>query len=242
MEISGLQKITLVDYSGVIAATVFTRGCSFRCPFCHNPELVLPGEFNPVLSNEEILDFFRSRRGKLQGVCITGGEPLLHKDIDKFIHQLKEMGYKVKLDTNGSFPKKLEPLIKSGDLDYIAMDIKTTLDKYQSVVNPKLQITNSKQIKNHNSELSNSILKSINMIMKSGIPYEFRTTVCHPLHIPDDFHGIGELIRGAERYFIQNFVHSKHVDSQLEFNSFSDQELNESLSIIKKYVEEAEIR
>lgn len=237
MQISGLQKITLVDFPGVIAATVFTRGCSFRCPFCHNPELVVPEQFSPIMPTDEILEFIKSRQGKLGGICITGGEPLLHSDINGFISQIKNYGLKVKLDTNGSFPEKLNELISEGNLDYIAMDIKTTLEKYSSVVNPKSENRNSK-----NDKLQINVKKSIDLIMNSGVDYEFRTTVCHPLHEVSDFEGIGKIIKGAKRYYIQNFVASKHVDSHTKFKPFSDTELDKALNIMKKYIINTEIR
>jgi len=228
MQIAGIQKTTLVDYPGKIAATVFTRGCSFRCPFCHNPELVVPEKFLPLISEDEILDFLESRIGKLQAVCITGGEPTLQKDLPEFIHKLKEMDYLVKLDSNGWNPEILEKNIKSEEIDYIAMDIKSSLEKYSLTTGTKVNIEN--------------IQKSIKLIMESGIDYEFRTTVCHPLHEVADFEKIGEMISGAKRYFIQNFVKSKHVDEHENFESFSDIELKEAKEIMEKYIKEVKIR
>lgn len=282
MQIAGLQKITLVDYPGVIAATIFTRGCSFRCPFCHNPELVLPDQFSPLMDEDEIIDFFASRVGKLQGICITGGEPLLQSDINGFIKKIKELGLKVKLDTNGSFPDKLEELIKEGNLDYIAMDIKTSPGKYPSLVFDNFQFSplrssnftgqaisdkgsNAKMINDtindqckmsstlrdepsgsdsneKNDKLIRDISKSIELIMNSGIDYEFRTTVCHPLHEVSAFEGIGQLIKGARLFNIQNFVASKHVDSHTKFKPFTDLELEQAQKIVKKYVPESCIR
>ena len=137
MQIAGIQKITLIDYPGKVAATIFTRGCSFRCGFCHNPELVIPEKFSGILFDEgELLSFLESRVGKLEAVCITGGEPTIQPDINEFIRKVKRMGFLVKLDTNGSRPERLKEAIDSGNIDYIAMDIKTTLEKYPSVVNP----------------------------------------------------------------------------------------------------------
>lgn len=230
MQIAGLQKVTLVDFPGVVAATVFTRGCSFRCPFCHNPELVLPDQFSPLLEEDEIINFFESRKGKLQGVCITGGEPLMHGDIGLFVKKIKNIGLKVKLDSNGSFPDKLEKLIKEGNLDYIAMDIKSSLMGYGGACGVK------------SSTLNEKMQKSIKMIMDSGVDYEFRTTVCHPLHSVNDFFGIGELIRGANKYYIQNFVSSKHVDGEAKFEPFSEKELNQAMGIMQEYVILAQIR
>jgi len=228
MNIAGLQKFTMVDFPGLIAATVFTRGCTFSCPFCHNPELVLPEKFIPLLDNDEVMAFFEKRKKQLKGVCITGGEPTLQKDLPEFIQKLKEMGYKIKLDTNGTNPEMLEILIKSGNIDYIAMDIKSQLSKYDKVTNSKNQVSNVK--------------KSIDLIMNSGIDYEFRTTVCHPIHTVTDFEEVGQLIQGVKRYYIQNFVQSKHIDEHQKFKSFSDQELSSAKRTMKKYIKEVEIR
>lgn len=241
MQIAGIQKITLVDFPGHVAATIFTRGCSFRCPFCHNPELVVPEKYNPLLSEKQILDFLESRFGKLNGICITGGEPCVQPDIDKFITYLKAIGYDVKLDTNGSYPERLAKIIKDGDIDYIAMDIKTSLNKYSEIAIPNDQI-NDKMTKCKNDKMQANIKRSIRLIMSSGIDYEFRTTVCHPLHEIKDFEEIGEMIQSAKRYFIQNYQHSKQVDEKSEFKPFDDDELAQAQEIMKKYVESTGIR
>lgn len=229
MNISGLQKTTLVDFPGLVAATVFTRGCSFRCGFCHNPELVIPEKFIPAYGQEEIYKFLDTRVGKLKGVCITGGEPLLQNDISEFISHIKAMGFKVKLDTNGSFPDKLEKIIEDGDISYLAMDIKSPLHKYETV----------SKLSNYQDSI---ITRSIALIMNSGIDYEFRTTVAKPYHEPDDFLHIGEMIKGAKKYFIQNFVKSKHIDEHENFNSFSKEELDLSLANVQPFVSFAAIR
>jgi pyruvate formate lyase activating enzyme len=276
MQLAGLQKTTLVDFPGKVAATVFTRGCSFRCHFCHNPELVLPEQFLDQISERDFFDFLTSRLGKLQGVCVTGGEPLLHPDVDKFISHIKALGFAVKLDTNGSFPDRLEKIIKDGDVNYIAMDIKSPLHKYEAVTNSKLKSKNSKlQLKTENlaashceeadadrltkqsnplmssrakprdlinSELSLRIKKSIGLIMSSRIDYEFRTTVCHPLHEVDDFSQIGKMIKGAKRYYIQNFVQSKHINPKIKFKPFSESELKKAAKRVEKYVKKVDIR
>lgn len=226
----------MVDFPGTIAATVFTRGCSFRCPFCHNPELVIPEKFIPLMDEQEILKFFEKRSDKLQGICITGGEPTLQADLLEFIKKLKTIGYKIKLDTNGWSPEALEKVIDSGKIDYIAMDIKASPDKYNQATNSKANIDNIK--------------KSIDLIMSSGIDYEFRTTVCHPIHKVEDFEGIGKLIegpkgapfRGAKRYFIQNFVQSKHNDEKIKFQPFTEEELEKSYDKMKKYVKLVNVR
>lgn len=235
MQISGLQKTTLVDFPGLVAATVFTRGCSFRCGFCHNPELVIPEKFIPAYGEEEIYKFLDSRVGKLKGVCLTGGEPLLQPDISEFISHIKAMGFKVKLDTNGSFPDKLERIIAEGDVSYLAMDIKSPIHKYSTVANHKINNLTIQQF-------NNKILRSVKLIMNSGIDYEFRTTVAKPYHEVADFLDIGEMIKGAQKYFIQNFVKSKHIDEHEKFEPFSEEELDISLANIKPFVETAAIR
>jgi len=256
MHIAGLQKTTLVDYPGKVAATVFTRGCSFRCPFCHNPELVLPEKFSPLISIEGFFEFLEKRQGKLQGICITGGEPLLHADIGKFIGRIKELDYAVKLDTNGSYPDRLKELVDSGNIDYIAMDIKSPLSKYAEVAIPGFELPISNHVPSTKLEASNlakqsqlkvkvlqsDIKRSIKLIMDSGIDYEFRTTVCHPLHLPEDFEEIGELIKGAKRYYIQNFVHSKHNDEKTKFEPFTELELENALQIISQEVKNSVVR
>jgi pyruvate formate lyase activating enzyme len=228
MQIAGFQKFTMVDFPGTIAATVFTRGCSFRCPFCHNPELVISNKFNSLMNEEEIMMFFKKRADKLQGVCITGGEPTLQADLLQFIGKLKSIGYKIKLDTNGWNPETLKIIIDSDKIDYIALDIKASPDKYDQATNSKVDI--------------NNIKKSINLIMNSNIDYEFRTTVCHPIHKVEDFEKIGKLIKGAKRYFIQNFVQSKHNDEKIKFKPFTDEELKKSKKIAKKYLNDVKLR
>jgi len=244
MNIAGLQKTTLVDFPGKVAATVFTRGCTFRCGFCHNPELVLPEEFLPLMDEQEILNFFKKRAGKLQGVCITGGEPTMQKDLPQFIIELKKLGYAVKLDTNGSNPDMLESLIKSGNLDYIAMDIKGSPNKYSSIIsNSQFSISNKKSNnKSSNDQLINTIKESVNLIMSSGLDYEFRTTVCHPVHTIEEFKELGEFIKGAKRYFIQNFVQSKHIDKEIKYSAFSDEENDKIMKILSPFIVDLSIR
>jgi len=259
MQIAGIQKLTLVDFPGRVAATVFTRGCSFRCGFCHNPELVIPEEFNPIIDEKILFEFLKTRYGKLTGICITGGEPCLQPDIAEFITHMKALGFEVKLDTNGSFPDRLEQIIKDGDIDYIAMDIKNSLDKYTQTAMPKSEFQISNVISTHpepaggrteggekshgkGTDLTNKIQKSIELIMNSGVDYEFRTTVCHPLHAVSDFEEIGAMIKGAPKYFIQNFVHSKSIDESTDFKPFTDEELAAAKEIMECYVNKVGVR
>ncbi|MBQ6893568.1 MAG: anaerobic ribonucleoside-triphosphate reductase activating protein [Clostridia bacterium] len=197
MHIEAYQKLTLLDYPGRTAATVFTHGCNFRCPFCHNAGLVVrPSE--STIPESEIFEYLEKRKKLLDGVCITGGEPLLQKDIEDFICRVRGIGYKIKLDTNGSFPEKLEELIKKGIIDYVAMDIKNCREKYALTAGIPQDIVSK-------------IEKSVNILMTSGIDYEFRTTVCGNLHTADDMRAIGEWLNGAKAYYLQPFKDSGDI-------------------------------
>lgn len=196
MTFSGIQKLTLLDFPGTVSCILFTKGCNFRCPFCHNASLVTALD-TPAISEEEILAFLQKRKGILDGVCITGGEPLIHPTLADFIKKVKAMGYKVKLDTNGSFPERLSELLNSSLLDYVAMDIKNTAEKYSLTAGCEVNITD--------------IEKSIDILMNGNIPYEFRTTVTAGLHTIDDIATIARRIAGADKYFIQNFVDSGDI-------------------------------
>ncbi len=229
MLIGGLQKCTLVDVPGKVAATIFTIGCPFRCLYCHNPELVIPSQFAKPLSCDDVFNFLRSRIGKLEALCISGGEPTLQKDLSNFIKQVKQLGYFVKLDTSGILPDHLETILNAGNVDYIAMDIKAPIEKYGAITKAK--------------NMERSIERSINLIMNSGIDYEFRTTVAKPLLSVKDFDGIGTLIKGAKRHYIQNYVNaSKQVDTTVILESFSQEELDQAQTIMRNYVSLAYIR
>ncbi len=227
MVIHGIQKLTLLDFPGKVACTLFTGGCNFRCPFCHNASLVLdPGSVVP-LDNDDIFRFLRKRRGVLDGVCITGGEPLLNRDIPLFMRQIKDLGYLVKLDTNGSFPGKLKDILDNRLADYVAMDVKSSRGGYSKAAGvPVVDMT--------------AIEESIKMLMDSGTDYEFRTTVVKGIHTAEDFEGIGELIRGAKRYFIQSYKDSGDVIQK--FDAFSGEELKGFLEKVREYVPSAELR
>ena len=223
MRIGGFQKFSLIDYPGKICAIVFTQGCNFRCPYCHNPELVKPSLFGKTIPEEEIFSFLEKRKGKLDAVEITGGEPTLQKDLVDFIQRIKEIGYLVKLDTNGSNPEMLEIIINHGLVDYIAMDIKAPLEKYKEVIH---SVINPEKIK-----------RSIRTIMSSNIKYEFRTTVVKSQLSKEDIINIGKLIEGAELYILQKFIPSKTLDPNfLNEKTYSDGEFKELKKDLEKLV------
>jgi pyruvate formate lyase activating enzyme len=232
MTIGGLQKLTLIDYPDKIACTVFTVGCNFRCPFCHNPELVDSFRFDQrqIVDEGVFFDFLRSRQGLLDGVCMTGGEPTLHKDLPEFFKKIRDLGFKIKLDTNGTNPEILENLLKDKLLDYIAMDIKTNLVNYEKVVGTKVNLEN--------------IEKSVKIIMASGLDYEFRTTVVPGLHTEEDVMQIAEEIRGAKKYYLQQFRSSaKLLDvAYQKVKPYPTEFLNRIKDKIKDFFEVCEIR
>ncbi len=194
MHIGEMQKLTLLDYPGKVACTVFLSGCNLRCPFCHNPALVLPDCRTGGLSTEELLIFLKTRRGKLDGVCVTGGEPTLYKDLPVLLRQIRALGFAVKLDTNGTNPAVLEQLIHDSLLDYVAMDVKNSPERYAEACG--------------GVELLGPVKRSAALLMAGTVDYEFRTTVCAPLHTPEEMTGIGRWLKGAKRYFLQPFVDS----------------------------------
>lgn len=192
MEIHGLQKMTLLDYPGKVACTVFLAGCDFRCPYCHNSQLI-DGSLPSLMDQEELLSFLDKRRGLLDGVCITGGEPLLRPDLAQLLEAVKALGYPVKLDTNGSHPQRLRALAAAGLVDYVAMDIKNSPQRYPETAGlPSLNL--------------DSIRESAAFLLTGAVDYEFRTTVVAELHHDDDFLSIGQWLRGAKRYFLQAFA------------------------------------
>jgi len=206
MRIGGFQKLTLVDFPGKVAATVFVQGCNFRCGYCHNPELVLPRLFQGYISQEEVLDYLYDRRGKLEGVVISGGEPTLQKGLGCFIAQIKAMAFAVKLDTNGSHPEVVSSLLELNLLDYIAMDIKSSLAKYCQVTQAACDTT--------------KILETIDLIIKSGIRYQLRTTLVKEFCSREDLCEIQTLVSQANHYILQPFILSqKMVDVRLNHQS-----------------------
>lgn len=228
MKINGLQKLTLLDFPGKTACIVFTPGCNFRCPFCHNASLVTHIDTSSQIEENEFFSFLEKRRRMLDGVCITGGEPLMQNGIKEFIKKIKDMGYAVKLDTNGTYPDKLEELIKDGLLDYVAMDIKNCKEKYA--------LTSG-----ISDIVYEDIIKSINIISNSNVDHEFRTTVTNELHTPEDIGKIAETIKGEKKYFLQNFTDSGDVISS-EISSVSQQKLDVMLSFAKEHIPNTQIR
>ena len=195
MTFDGLQKMTLLDFPGKIACTLFTHGCNFRCPFCHNPLLVVE-EATAQYSEEDILSFLKTRQGLLDGVCITGGEPTLHKDLPEFIKKVRALGFAVKLDTNGALPNRLKTLVDEGLLDYVAMDIKSSPTRYGEAVGiPNFDVT--------------PILESVKLLESSDLPHEFRTTVVKELHDRETIQDIGVWLAGDTKYFLQQFQNDK---------------------------------
>ena len=229
MKIGALQKFSLIDYPGKISAVVFTQGCNFRCPYCHNPELVDPELFDEPVGEEEIFSFLETRIGKLDAVVITGGEPTIHKDLIGFVENIKSLGFLVKIDSNGSQPQVLRELVRSRLVDYIAMDVKAPLEKYGEVTRT---VVDEKKIE-----------EGIGVIMDSEIEYEFRTTVLKSFFARDDIIEIAKLIQGARRYVIQAFVTGKTLDrSLINLMSYPEQELATIKVETERHVTECSIR
>lgn len=224
--IGGLQKVTLLDFPGKIACTVFLTGCNLRCPYCHNPELVLPQDSKKYISEGELFKFLVSRKGKLDGVCITGGEPMLYPSLPDLIRRIKEMGFLVKLDSNGTLPEMLEHLLREELLDYVAMDIKNAPSRYAETCG---------------ADVIEQVKKSAALLKNGNIDYEFRTTVCHPFHSPKCMEEIGRWLRNAKRYYIQPFVDSGNLLSS-GISAMEKPELEALLSAVKPYIPAAELR
>jgi pyruvate formate lyase activating enzyme len=220
MRIGGLQKLTLIDYPGQLAATVFTLGCSMRCSFCHNPELVIVGQGAESFKEKDFFDFLKKRQGKLTGVCLTGGEPTIQPDILEFALKIKKLGFKVKLDTNGTRPDVVRKMIKEKAADYIAMDVKNSLKNYDLATGIK---TDKDRIK-----------LSVEIIKNSRLPYEFRTTVVPGIHREEDFLSIAEWLKGSRAYWLQKYQDIKILDPRLK-KKVPTRELD--LEKIKKMIE-----
>ena len=227
MDIQGLQKMTLLDWPGKVACTVFLGGCDFRCPFCHNAEL-LEGDLPAALTQGELLDFLRRRRGLLDGVCVTGGKPLLRADLAGLLEEVKALGYPVKVDTNGSHPARMVELWERGLVDYVAMDVKNSPDRYPETAGvPGLDL--------------GPIRESIAWLLEGHMDYELRTTAVRQFHDGDSFRAIGGWIRGAARYYIQNFTDRDTV-AFAGLSGFDKEELGGFAELVAPYVEHVELR
>ena len=229
MKIGDIQRFSLIDYPGRICATVFTQGCNFRCPYCHNPELVIPSLYSEGITDDEVFAFLKKRRGKLDAVNITGGEPTLQPDLIEFIERIRSIGYMVKIDTNGSFPEVLRELIDGKLLDYIAMDVKAPFEKYGEVTGSSIAPEN--------------IAESIKLIMDSGIDYEFRTTIAKTLLTETDIEKIGMLTGGASCHVLQKFVPSKTLDPGfMNEDTYTDDEIYSMKEKMERLVQSVIIR
>lgn len=228
VKIGGFQKLTLLDYPGKVACLVFTKGCNLRCPFCHNASLVTHTQDAGDVTQEEIFSYLEKRKGLLDGVCITGGEPLLQQGIEEFIESIKALGYSVKLDTNGCFPDKLRELLSKKLLDYVAMDIKNSKEKYSLTTGID------------NFDISN-VEQSLQALKESGVEYELRTTVVNELHTAEDFEKIAEWVGSTPKYFIQNFKDSGDIISD-GLSPVPDEKLTQMCQKALEYGLSAKIR
>lgn len=231
MRIAGLQKLTLLDFPGRTAATVFTPGCDFRCPFCHNADLVAGGGAGaqdvPV---KEVLAFLEKRRGLLDGVCVTGGEPLMQPGLADFCARVRELGYAVKLDTNGSFPDRLRALLDAGLVDYVAMDVKNAPSRYAETVGVE------------GLDLA-AVRESIDLLMDGAVPFEFRTTVVRELHAADDLRALARWIEGAPAWFLQSYADSEGVLAGAgRFHAWDPDDLRALLPDLRAFVPAAKLR
>ena len=227
MILKGLQKTTLLDFPEKVACTVFTGGCNMRCPFCHNASLVISPSENSDISEKEFFEFLSKRKNILDGVCITGGEPLLQRDIEDFMKKIRDMGFALKLDTNGSYPDRLRSIIDKGLVDYVAMDIKNSKEKYPLTAGVDIDIS--------------KISESISLLLEDKIPFEFRTTVVKELHTPEDIVSISEWISGAKAYFLQSFTDSGDIIAS-GLSAYSPEEMKSILTLVQKNIPSAKLR
>jgi pyruvate formate lyase activating enzyme len=226
LKIKGFQKSSFIDYPDKISAVIFTGGCNFRCPYCHNSELVY--NKSDSLESEEILDYLKKRKKYLDGVCISGGEPTLQKDLAGFIEKLKALDYLVKLDTNGTSPETVKELLDKSLIDYVAMDIKAPFSKYRSVVIEKTDI--------------DKIKETVEILKNSAIDYEFRTTICKELVTAKDILTIAKDLRGSKRYTLQNYRYSDNTLSSIKYTPYKREELELVVEEIKGYFDKFQIR
>ncbi len=227
--ISGLQKLTLLDYPGTVACTVFTGGCNFRCPFCHNAALVRPEELSRENEEEQVLSFLRKRVGILDGVAITGGEPLLHADMPAFLEKVRALGYRIKLDTNGSFPDRLISIVRAGLVDRVAMDVKNAPELY--AVTAGVTDLDLRPVE-----------RSKDFLLSGGTDYEFRTTVVRGLHTAESLVGAARWIEGAKEYYLQQYKDSGHVLTPDGLGSFSAGEMHELADAVRPIVPTVQVR
>lgn len=229
MQIAGLQKSSLVDYPSKIAAVVFTLGCNFRCPYCHNPNILTAVSTNRLFDEAAVFDFLKTRKGKLDAVVVSGGEPTLQKGLSEFFKKLKELGFLTKLDTNGSSPKILEYLIKEELLDYVAMDIKAPIEKYKEIARINID--------------TNNILKSIEILKDSKTGYEFRTTTVKSQLSFEDFEKIGKMLCGTENYYLQKFKPDITLNPDFaKEKTYTDEEFLKIKTMLLKYIKNVHIR
>ena len=226
MNVQGYQKLTLLDFPGRTACTVFTGGCNLRCPFCHNAGLVRTPLAGPNLT-DEVLDYLAKRKGILDGVCVTGGEPLLQPDLERFLRRVKEMGYAVKLDTNGTLPGRLAAILATNLVDYVAMDIKSSPDGYAAATGADVDVS--------------AVTDSLSILRDSGIPYELRTTAVRGIHTVADFAAIGQWLGDVPAYFIQRFVDSGQLLGE-GYAAFSPEEMEQLLTTVREFTPSAQLR
>lgn len=226
MDINGIQKLTLLDYPGHCACTVFLAGCNLRCPFCHNSSLVLE-KGDTVMTEEKFFSFLSTRNGLLDGVCVTGGEPLLRKDIKVFLKKIKDSGFEVKLDTNGFFPEMLEEILNENIVSYVAVDIKNSLSEYSRTCGREVD--------------TEKIKRTVDLLISSETEYEFRTTCVRGYHTEKSISEAAQLIQGAKRYFLQGFIDSGALIDP-SCTGLTKEEMNLLLASARKYVPEALLR
>ena len=228
MKILGMEKMSLVDFDGLVAATLFTGGCNFKCGFCHNSPLVNNFLDLPEIAEDEVLAYLKKRKGVLDGVCVSGGEPTLNKDLPVFIEKLKALGYKVKLDTNGTNPEMVKTLAADKLVDYFAMDIKNDRDNYAKIIG----------FEEYNTD---KVEKTVEFFLSGNVDYEFRTTLVKEFHNQENVIKIGQWIKGAKKYFLQKFKENENCICQ-GFSPVDDQTANQYVKLLQPYIPTAKLR